>query len=217
MEWIFHLMTSITALGLVFITILNNVLTPWVPFTWPFFIWMAFFGWLLIDYVVMFLDQPPLSYQLRKSSTPMKFILIIFILTGLVLIGLNGLAYPTTFWIVSVIFHCIMIPISLQPQYTNQEALINGPAGVDSFQVKLTDSEVLKVKVLRNFRITKFDSCLIFNSAICVGMVSSSVRVQYGINGCIILFPFNECLLKYSLLAGDFGGIIMFLERSHVI
>jgi hypothetical protein len=142
MEWIFHLMTSLTALILVYCVMFNNLLSPSFPNTFSLFLWVAWFALLLTTYLIMHLDQPPLYDQLHTAPNRNLIFILFLALFLIICLALYELEFPAIVWIVSAVFHAIMIPISVHPSYSNLDTPQIESHLKDVDQIPLNDKNV---------------------------------------------------------------------------
>ncbi|MFX0023954.1 MAG: hypothetical protein ACFE9S_16630 [Candidatus Hermodarchaeota archaeon] len=112
-EWIFHLLICICYLALFILLQTKDEFNSYIPFTWLYYFWIIIIGLMLISAIIMNLDKPPLITYLKDKRKFSMFIGI-FAVLWLPTLGMIVLSrYPVYFWIISSIFHSIMIAISI--------------------------------------------------------------------------------------------------------
>ncbi|NVM29510.1 MAG: hypothetical protein HWN65_11780 [Candidatus Helarchaeota archaeon] len=134
-EYVIHLLICGIILTIILLLQTRNEFNPIIPFTWLFHLWVIFFGLVLISNIASNMDKRPLLTYLKERN---QFILLLGLggVIGAVTLGIVAiLQYPVYYWITAVIFHAIMILISVSRQYTNSEELSNGPQNPSSYTV----------------------------------------------------------------------------------
>jgi hypothetical protein len=112
MEWLIHLLLSISFLIFIILLQTRDEFNPYIPFTWLYYFWVIIIGLILISAIIMNLDKPSLITNLKDKSKFSVF-MGIFAVLWLVTLGIISiLRYPVYFWIISSIFHSIMVPLS---------------------------------------------------------------------------------------------------------
>jgi len=113
MEWLIHLLLSISFLILFILLQTRDEFFPYIPFTWLYYFWIIIIGLMLISAIIMNLDKPSLLTNLkdkRKFSVFMGILAVSWLATlGMIVLS----RHPVYFWIISSIFHSIMIPLSI--------------------------------------------------------------------------------------------------------
>ena len=113
MEWLIHLLLSISFLILFIVLQTRDEFNPYIPFTWLFYFWIIIIGLILISAIIMNLDKPSLITNLKDKSKFSVFIGIFAVLWLATLGIISILRYPVYFWIISSIFHSIMVPLTI--------------------------------------------------------------------------------------------------------
>jgi hypothetical protein len=122
-EWLLHLLLCSCYIALLILLQTRDEFSPFFPFTWMYYLWIITIGLVFISSIVSNLDQAPIADQLKDKNK-----LLIFIGVGAVLwlvaLGIIAiLRYPVYFWILSCIFHSLMIPISIYKQHDKNSDL----------------------------------------------------------------------------------------------
>jgi len=111
LEWLFHSLTTIFGIFLLLLILIRDELNPFIPFTWSFYVWLIFFGLVLISNISMNLGKKSLLTSFNDNNT--SFFFGGWIASWLIMLGLISIMrYPVSYWIFACIFHSIMIPIS---------------------------------------------------------------------------------------------------------
>ena len=113
MEWLIHLLISISLLIFLIVLQTRDEFNPYIPFTWLFYFWIIIIGLILISAIIMNLDKPSLITKLKDKSKFSMFIGTFAVLWLATLGIISILRYPVYFWIISSIFHSIMVPLSI--------------------------------------------------------------------------------------------------------
>ena len=113
MEWLIHLLLGISLLIFLIVLQARDEFNPNIPFTWLYYFWIIIIGLMLISAIIMNLDKPSLITNLKDKSKFSVFIGI-FAVLWLAALGIISISqYPVYFWIISSIFHSIMVPFSI--------------------------------------------------------------------------------------------------------
>ncbi len=122
-EWLIHLLVCSVILVILLLVQIRNEFNPAIPYTWLFHFWLVFFGFVLVSNIVSNIDKPSLLTYFRERKRLLLLLgvgIIIWIITlGLVVVSRN----PVFYWVTAIIYHAIMIPISLTRQYTDEDNL----------------------------------------------------------------------------------------------
>ncbi|TKJ25130.1 MAG: hypothetical protein CEE42_08190 [Promethearchaeota archaeon Loki_b31] len=113
MEWLIHLLISISFLIFLIVLQTRDEFNPYIPFTWLFYFYFIIIGLILISAIIMNLDKPSLITNL-KDKRKFSVFMGIFAVSWLATLGIISISqYPVYFSIFSSIFHSIMVPLSI--------------------------------------------------------------------------------------------------------
>jgi len=119
-EWVLHLL--ITSLSLILLLLLqsDDKLSSFLPFTWSLYIWVVLYGLVLISGLSINIGRPPIIKLIDSKRTRNTILLINMIIWPFVLLMVYSLSFSLYFWIFALIFHSMMIPISIHSEYRNR-------------------------------------------------------------------------------------------------
>ena len=118
-EYILHLVISLIGISLILIFQFRDKFNQWLPFSWDYFLWILFLGLILTSNVIMNLNKVSLSeifQDLVKKKTISNLVMIsitILVTWIFALILMLNSDYMMVFWISAVVFHSLLVPISI--------------------------------------------------------------------------------------------------------
>lgn len=115
-EWVIHLFVSSCLLFFIILLQLRDEFFSFIPYTWLFYFWIVIIGLIFVAGIARGLDRPTLLSDFEnRNKTKIQF--GIGAITWLLALGLISLSrYAVYFWIFSLIFHAILVPISFSRQ-----------------------------------------------------------------------------------------------------
>ena len=118
-EYVFHFIISLCGIALILIFQFQDKLNPGFFFSWDFFLWIFFQGFILVSNVIRNLDKvslPNLVQKFVEEKTKSNWIMLIITIIITWIPGfllMKNSDYIMVFWISTILYHSILVPISL--------------------------------------------------------------------------------------------------------
>lgn len=123
-EWLLHLILAGGYLIFLFLLQARDEFQPIIPFTWLFYFWVVLIGLDLATAVISNLDKGSLN-KWFSNATKLKTFLIALIPIWLGIIYFITISrYPVHIWIVAVVYHAVMIPVSITRTHNQADLLL---------------------------------------------------------------------------------------------
>lgn len=123
-EWLLHLSIVIVSILLIELTRSDVIPYSGVPLALRYFLWVVYWGLLLLAVGTMNLDKMSIGLMLRDGSRRMHVIAAFVVVWVVFLLLLQPLRNPGTMWVVSSVFHGLLVAISRIANFTKVDWLL---------------------------------------------------------------------------------------------